>query len=227
MTVGRFTAKMGGLPVWVWALILGLILVAGMYWYRARGVVVAAPAGGATGTGALDSLIGGGGTVGSPSSAVGGDTSSGSDFVSNATWLAQGMALLIGQGMSPIAAQQALEHYINGDPLTPAEADGVNRVVAAKGIPPQGTTATPSLVSETPATPATPAAPAYINADGSKTTAGAAFFQAGYVAAHPEIFTAATSLQAKQYVESENGSRDPEQTQRWAARFVQDHGSWF
>jgi hypothetical protein len=164
--VERFGEKIGGLPVWAWSLILGLILVAAMYWFRARATASAAMSPGAdTGAGALDGLLGGGtGLTSSPGTPVGGDTGDGlSQFVANSTWEAQGVAYLIGQAQSPLAAQTALEQYLAGNPLSAQQSDMVNSVIAAKGLPPQGVLSLSEIIN--PTTGRTPSQDAEFQAD--------------------------------------------------------------
>lgn len=238
--MSRFTEKIGGLPVWAWSLIIGLVFVAAMYWYRMRassGTVQSSGVGAsrATGTGALDSLVGGSGTLAGSGSGVGTTTprEPESAFTSNSTWLAQGVALLGGQGVAPLDAERSLTNYLTGGNLIPSEASWVNRVIASKGLAPQGTagmstvgTPAPAPIPDAPTVAAVPVDPTaeYNQRTGLKTTAQLAYDQAQYFATMGNT-DAANQLRAVQYVSGDPATRSADDTSWFAARYLQDHGS--
>lgn len=140
---GRLTQKVAGLPAWAWGLIIGLLAVAVMYWLRSRSAASnAAPATIATTPTISD--------VGIPSSGGGGQAvTPETGLETNGMWLANSLAFLISQGVSPLTAQQALASYLDGQTLTPAEQDAVNAALAHNGPPPQGTSGVSSVGTPT------------------------------------------------------------------------------
>lgn len=131
----RFKDKVAGLPVWAWALVLGLVMVAVMYWMRARQA-----AGTATDAAPVYDALD---TEGSLGTATGTDAPAPVDpeivYGSNRTWEAQAISIITALGVSPLKAQRAVEAYLNGDPLNWEQAIWINTAIAAKGLPPEGT----------------------------------------------------------------------------------------
>lgn len=151
----RLTDKIGGVPVWVWGVIIGGLVVV-WTWVSRRGSSGAAPASGAANisseeatalNGALQGLSSGSNplTSGVPSAAEPGETRS------NDWWLNQSLVHVLSLGASPLTAQRALQKYLQGQPLTEAEAKIINQAVTKYGLPPQGVSDIPTVEPSTPA----------------------------------------------------------------------------
>jgi hypothetical protein len=137
------TKKIGPLPVWAYGAILGVGLIAYMWW-SSNSAASSATTTAATTETVPDDVSGTG------LSAASGDTSTdvgatGTTLLTNALWEAQALADLAGSGVSPLTAQVALENYLNGVALTPAQQSIVNTVLTAIGAPPEGVAGTPIL----------------------------------------------------------------------------------
>lgn len=144
--------KAGPLPVWAWGVIVGVIVVAGMYWYSSK----SASNGSVTDDSELlayPDLDGGSGDgSGSNTGTVvtGGTGSSGAqEFTSSLAWMTYAVAALIKDGFSPLAVQSALSKYLSGDTLSASEQQIVNIAITRYGMPPFGTDGPPSLAPVT------------------------------------------------------------------------------
>ena len=127
-------AKIGPLPAYVWGGLIGLVLVGYLYMRSSKAKVAGATPVSPAGSNPLDGAFtpgttsGGGGALSNPSGSL----------INNAVWLTQGVAYLTGKGNSPLAAQQALSRYLNGDTLSSTDSALVNVWVAKQGTPPEG-----------------------------------------------------------------------------------------
>ena len=143
-------ARLGPLPVWAWGLIFGGAAVAYMYWQNAKdsnGDTVSTDSTDSVDTGDLGSsydAIDGAFTVGTASgSTLSTTTEETTD--TNTAWLARAVNYLIGTGVTPLAAQSALQKYLEGESLSSDETDLVNKAIKSVGQTPEGT----SVVSGT------------------------------------------------------------------------------
>lgn len=142
-------SKAGPLPVWVWGVLIGGVLVGYMYWHKSR-TATAPTSVDVSGTGVDDALSTGdagtttAGSVGTPSEA----TTSG--LSSNQTWEAQALTQLTGSGATPLAAQQALENYLSGASLSGDEQTLINQALGSLGLPPEGVSGPVNTTQPTP-----------------------------------------------------------------------------
>lgn len=148
----KLTAKLGPLPVYAWGLIIGAIFVVFMYFGKRKGGTEDTEE--ATSQARTIDLNNFAPTSGIPNSGPG--TIIEPEETTNAVWLAQSLALLMGRGISPIDGQVALMNYLNGLALTAEQQKLVNIALAKYGLPPQGVDAIPTKVP-TATTPTTPA----------------------------------------------------------------------
>ena len=77
-------------------------------------------------------------------------------YQSNTMWTTKVFTALVAQGTSPILLQQALEHYLNGTQLSPAEGAIIAKALLLFGLPPEGVTNTPSVAPLPPNPPNVP-----------------------------------------------------------------------
>lgn len=160
--LGFLTRKVGPLPIGVWILIFGA-----MYLYmakRSKGSAQTDPAGN---TGTIDpatgyvygsaqdaqalqrsSDSGGGGTSGAGTS---GSTTAG-QYPDDASWGRAAVNYLVGLGVDPTSANEAIQQYLSSQPLTPQQQGDVNLAIQGIGAPPQlpGPTGTPPPPVTTP-----------------------------------------------------------------------------
>lgn len=137
----KLTHKLGPLPVWAWGVLLGVVLIAAVWWQSHNAASTATPT--ATPETVPDDVTGTGlSAAGSDSTTVG---ATGTTLLTNALWEAQALADLAGSGVSPLTAQVALENYLNGTALSPTQQGIVNTVLTALGAPPEGVAGTPIL----------------------------------------------------------------------------------
>lgn len=147
MFLDRLRQKIGPLPVWAWGLLIGGAAVAYMMWTNRRAGSagnVSAPADSTSaGSDAIDGAFtpgttsGGGGLTEDQQDNL---ADSGSIFQNNQTWEAKAVAWLSSQGASPLAAQRALEQYLNGEAITQDyRTKYVDPAVGHFGLPPDGT----------------------------------------------------------------------------------------
>lgn len=152
--------KLGPLPVWAWGAVLGLGVVAYMYFRNKTSGSTAASStndsGATAGTGSVlpDMTANDLGTPGDYT----GQTTSGSSVgptLDNATWLAQAVAYMVTQGKNPLTVSQALDRYLNGESLSWTQEQYVSAVVAKFGLPPQGVSSDSSLAPPPATSPVT------------------------------------------------------------------------
>lgn len=143
----KLTAKIGPLPAYMWGLILGGLLLAYMWWSRRKSAAAGA-AQVVTTTGTPFDVPSTGGLSPAGGVSTGTDTtgtSGSSPWGTNALWEASALAALSGSGVSPLAAQIALEKYLNGVSLSTADQQIVNLALSKQGAPPNGLTGPPVL----------------------------------------------------------------------------------
>lgn len=180
----KFTAKLGPLPVWAWGAIIGLLLLAFVWFSRSGGSTAATDtASGTTDAEASPLFPSSSNTVPSDTDTTAGSTDTTTS--TNSYWLTQGSAFAVSRGYSPTAAIAALTKWLNGDTITADEQRIVDAVVKQIGAPPEGTSGT-STVTPAPTT----AKPSTINwhtvtritASPSTVTRGKPFSVSGTVA---------------------------------------------
>lgn len=87
-----------------------------------------------------------------------------SSITDNGQWIARGVQILLGRGVSGSVAQTTLQTYISGGQISTVQRGYVDQVIKELGIPPFNETT--SSVSDTPNTVA--AAPVYVRLDGAQ-----------------------------------------------------------
>lgn len=143
-----FKSNIGPLPIWAWGLIFGGAVVAYMYWSQAKDsngeTISTDTADGynastdSSGDG-YDAIEGAFRTSGAyPSTLATREVTESTD--TNSAWLIRAVDYLIGSGTSPIQAQSAVQKYLEGESLTSAETDLVNKAIKGVGQAPEGTT---------------------------------------------------------------------------------------
>ena len=155
-------AKLGPLPVWAWGL-LGGGAVAGVFWFNQlrdkNGETIT--------DGSDDSQADTSGDFQLPGSSdlldwgyrPSGITSGGSSTPvetsvdTNSAWGIRAIAALIGKGVSPIAAQTAINKYLAGEEITSDQAKLIDQAVKEVGQPPEGGLI-PNVKVPTPTAPA-------------------------------------------------------------------------
>jgi len=135
-----FSAKLGPLPVWVWGAIVGVGIVA-YVWFSGRTDGSTDPSadtstGTPTATASIDDAIEG---AFRPGTANGGPTTD--DDVpetidTNSAWGLRATAYLATLGISPLTAQRAINAYLAGSALTKDQAALVDKAILGIGQPP-------------------------------------------------------------------------------------------
>lgn len=205
------TRKVGPLPVWVW-----LVAAGGIWWYFQRqqsaGAKASAvpnqqtdPAGNigsidpATGyvygtpedTAALTANNAGTGGTGSAGQNA---TTGGQAYADNNTWGIAAVNYLVGLGIDPTTANQAITLYLSSQPLTSAQQGDVNLAIQSLGAPPS----LPGPVSSNPGPVTTPG--------GKPATAGQATVSGGHVVSRSNneavvAWTGHSAVKYKAYIE--------------------------
>ena len=145
--------NLGPLPVWAWGVILGALIAAYIWFGHSRSGdsadedSTAAPNSNSLGD-AIDGAFRIGG-VWNGNSGGEGDTNDDS-MDTNAAWGFRAVASLVSDGVSPIAAQQAIGNYLDGEALTTEQSALVDKAIRAIGQPPNRPD-TPKV--DTPETP--------------------------------------------------------------------------
>lgn len=129
--------KLGPLPVWAWGVIVGLVLVAGVFIYGRRNQSDGSAA--IQGTAIDPQGYQTAGITGGSAQATDTATQTG-DYRSNASWLADAAADVAQfTGGSPTAIYAALQKFIYGETLSSQERKYVDTAVSRTGTPPEGT----------------------------------------------------------------------------------------
>lgn len=164
-----FQAKLGPLPVWAWGL-LGGGAVAGYFWLNKlrdnNGVEVTDSADAKGGYDQAFTLPGGSDLLDwgyRPSGVTGGSVTpeTPQSLDTNTAWAARAIAALVAKGVSPIAAQAALNRYLSGEEITPEQGRLVDQAIKEIGAPPDATqipNITTPVVEDKPTTTAPTAA---------------------------------------------------------------------
>lgn len=169
-------AKLGPLPVWVWGVLVGVVILGVVYYRRAEAKTAAADttANGVSVSGEdLTSDLAGAasdGTTGASATDGTDLTTSSTVGQTNASWESDALAWLSSHGFSPLVAQNALETYLEGtlSSTDSAAVGAVNAAIQNFGLPPEGVFATPTVTSTTPTT-VTGGGPAAVTEPGSGT----------------------------------------------------------
>lgn len=131
------TQKVGPLPLGVW-----IIAAVGIWWYLNRknsgtaatiDPATGFPAGSPQDQQALQSLADQGSTAGSSGSEPSGPTGG---YADNEAWGRAAINYLVGLGIDPTTANQAVQNYLSSQVLTSAQQGDVNLAIQALGPPP-------------------------------------------------------------------------------------------
>lgn len=150
--------NLGPLPVWAWGVILAVIIVIYIWLGQSRSTgdgTTDPGTGGDGGSVDVDDAINGAFRIGGAYQDGGATGNGGKDDSAdtNDAWSFRAVAALVAQGVSPLAAQQAIGLYLDGEKLTAAQAELVDKAVKKIGAPPVRVP-TPDIPA--PATPAKP-----------------------------------------------------------------------
>lgn len=145
-TFGFLTRKIGPAPVWVYA----VVIAAAYYWYThyGPGAKTAAAAASSAGGSAIDPVTGepyseelgaaeqqlDSGAGNGSGTAAGGAAST---YTTNEQWATAAVNYLVGLGIDPTVASQAVENYLSSQTNTTAQQADVNTAIEGIGPPPQ------------------------------------------------------------------------------------------
>lgn len=124
-----FSKKIGPFPAWVWVVGVGGV---GLLFYRRQQAAAAAAAGVGT---AGDTL-----TAGAPMDSSGAPIGSNGTASTGQTmdqWRQAAFAALVHAGVSPALAEQAIDNFINRNPLGPLQSGAINKALGLVGAPPE------------------------------------------------------------------------------------------
>ena len=135
-----FKGKLGPLPVWAWGAIIGVIVIA-YVWFSGRTdespdaetETAATP----TPTIGLGDAIDGAFLPGTANGGGGGATGIAETVGTGTGWVVPGDVALIGKGTAPLTAQAAISKYLDETTLTAAEGALVNTAIGLVGQPPE------------------------------------------------------------------------------------------
>ena len=151
--------EFGPLPVWAWLIVIvGGVIVGRLITKATSGGGGDAPEA-AEGSPSRIQLPAGysGGAVGGgialPNGAAPEINSTEQAIATNDEWRSRAVAFLVGAGAPPLGVDRALFAYLNGQALSPEQADYVGEAITRFGIPPSAPAA-PTAESSQPATPA-------------------------------------------------------------------------
>ena len=136
-------ANLGPLPVWVWGAVVGIAVVA-YVWFSGRtdGSVDATDnettgtSATATGAASVSDAIDGAFATGTASGSTLATTDIQETADSNTAWGLRATSYLVGQGVSPVTAQRAINAYLNGDPMTAEQSALVDKAILGISQPP-------------------------------------------------------------------------------------------
>jgi hypothetical protein len=152
---------LGPMPVWVWGVMAGGAFVLYRYIQNRQASANAAPVAVSTGVSPLDA--GPYNITASPGTSAASTTAA----PTNSSWISQAEAGLLGSGNDPIHILQALNDYLQGNPLSYAEQGIVNQAIQSYGLPPQGGAPLGAL-SPAPAPPAPPTPNSIASSNGNR-----------------------------------------------------------
>jgi hypothetical protein len=158
VTTKGIEAELKRIPAWGWGVIAGVAALVGIWWFHRHEAATTDASGQPVATdtsGLVDSSLASGDVGGSAANGYTAADQAAAAFSTNGAWEAAVVAWLTSQGNSPLTVQQAVEDYLNGNPLTSAEQALVNQAIAHYGIPPEGTA---PLGSNAPPVDSTPPA---------------------------------------------------------------------
>ena len=135
-----FRGKLGPLPVWAWGAIIGVGIVA-YVWFSGKtddaGETDPDAPTSATSSSSLADAIDGA-FLTTPANGGSGSNADIPDTVdTNSAWGMRAIAALIGKGILPLSAQQAIAKYLDEQEMTSDEAKLVNQAIGAVGQPPE------------------------------------------------------------------------------------------
>ena len=131
--------NLGPLPVWAWGVILGALIAAYIWFGHSRsGDSADEDSTAAPNSNSLGDAIDGAFRIGGAwNGNYGGEGDSKDDSMdTNAAWGFRAVASLVSDGVSPIAAQQAIGNYLDGEALTTEQSALVDKAIRAIGQPP-------------------------------------------------------------------------------------------
>ena len=144
--------NLGPLPVWAWGVILGALIAAYIWFGNSKSSEPESnDTGESSGKGVGDAIDGAFRIGGAWNGNYGGEGDSKDDSMdTNVAWGFRAVAALVSDGISPIAAQQAIGNYLDGEALTADQGALVDKAIRAIGQPPNRPS-TPKV--DTPETP--------------------------------------------------------------------------
>lgn len=130
--------KAGPLPVWTWAVIVGLILALIMYYLRGRSQVNNVSAStDPNATVSTDPYAAFANYSAAPTTQPTTDQGASGSYETNQSWLAKAVTYLATKGILPLDAQSALNAYLSGGgTLTYQQSQIVNQALNQFGLPP-------------------------------------------------------------------------------------------
>lgn len=139
-------SKAGPLPVWAWAVVVGLILALIMYYIRGRAQVnKVTPSTDPNATVSTDPYSAFANYAAAPTTQPVTDQGASGSYETNQSWLAKAVTWLATKGFSPLDAQSALNNYLNGGSvLSYADSQAVNQALSQFGLPPDGVLGNPT-----------------------------------------------------------------------------------
>ena len=139
--------KAGPLPIWVWAVMTGLLLALIMFYLRGRSQVNNTQNPNATVS--TDPYAAFANYSAAPTTQPTTDQGASGSYETNQSWIAKAVAWLTStQNVTGLDAQNALTAYTTGGaPLTPTQTDIVNRALNQFGLPPEPVYGNPSGTS--------------------------------------------------------------------------------
>ena len=151
--------KLGPLPVWAWGAIVGVVIVA-YVWYSGRDTSSSettnenGETSDLTGSAPFDAIDG---LFKNSGSGSGGGQNYPTEVPetadSNMAWGIRAVAALVGKGNAPITAQQAIGKYLASEQMSKAQEKLVNQAISLVGQPPEPVSVPDVLADPVPETP--------------------------------------------------------------------------
>jgi hypothetical protein len=143
MDLAALKKKTGPLPMWAWALVVGLILSLIMFYLRGKSKINATPNPSATVS--TDPYAAFENYAAAPTTQPTADQGPSGTYETNQSWMAKAIAFLTTKGIQPLDAQAALNNYLNnGGALSYGDSQIVNQALSQFGLPPDGVYGSPS-----------------------------------------------------------------------------------